>query len=56
MCGFTTTQKTLKLLGFTHFLKFCSFEKNSDNSLKKEFLSKFNVSVELDIVCVDTRK
>ena len=54
-CGSTTTGRYLKILEFTHFTDFFSFESDGQNGKKKVQIRKITVEVVLDVGCVGTK-
>lgn len=48
-CGGTTKEKYLKILEFTQFVEFFSFNKIGENHKEKELVKKVTVIVALDL-------
>ena len=53
--GRTTKGRYLKILEFTHFVDFFSFESDGQNGKKKVQVRKITVEVVLNVGCVGTK-
>ena len=53
--GWTTTERYVEILEFTHFVEFFSFNRIAENHKEKELVRKVTVVVALDLGCGNTK-